>query len=969
MNPLLLLLGLFGTGALMSLGDSRETGKFLKKPEDEDDDVVAPISKPAPAPAPEVVDPAPTAPEQTGGSEGEGGGTEPVVLTGTTLEVIGGRVTTLSAGEDAASVEIISGPENGTLVANADGTLSLVLTRSDHLGHDSLSYRVTHADGSTTEHVQDLSVVAGPQASGWATGEATYMLATDEDGHVIVEAGENHVTVYVTGSDAAWSPADIAAAEGLDISEITVRWMIDQGTYGFSEDMALDAETAQLLWKHGLSSDYSQTSNHLLMECGYTYDFDKLLKNGVSGESELNPLYFGSWGEGEKPVMLNNFGSDRNVDISNIVIQGLVLESGFNVNNWTNVIIDDCVVKGASTAINTTSLTIRDTAFYDIVIDEPLDEDGDGYWDTTGRTGLYADGVEGLLMEGNFFDHIGWEDDFHRDGSVEGGMPPTWFSHNLYIDNLSFDVTIRDTISMRAALDAMNLRSGGYVEDFVALDNATGITNYGGAYYGEGAIGNYLFMTDTLVSESSFLNAPAARGIGRGIIDKGQMSTLLDTLIVHLTDPNQPIPENSAPDAPLVSPTPYYDDTIIWNWYADIWNSDSWQANFEGLDPEVMNATTVSNYLAALFADGSADYEDLANLLKAQYAGTLPDLVDADAILAYFQSGFGIASETRTEATTLVFEPDDLGDGVRWDNRINWSTEDLPGQVAGDSADLNGADVVFGGNAAIAGLDLGGGGRLTVHGGRLSVGEGLSGTGDVVVEGSGQIWVGGSDGDDIDIAVTGGRFVNEGDMAGVDLTQTGGQAILASDGAEYDLDAGHRLALFASAAKVGFDGDAGGLAILDAHAGGVFDFDADAGGLATIEEFRSGAMGDSPDVLSGIDLGGATLEIDLAGLDAAAGTSFTLMDADEITGLLDVALGGISGLGSRDATIVVDYVSDKVTLELTSGSGSVSVKTVGEETMVTDGEEALWNALTEGQGLVAETMSAEEEDAYLDAVA
>ena len=122
-------------------------------------------------------------------------------------------------------------------------------------------------------------------------------------------------------------------------------------------------------------------------------------------------------------------------------------------------------------------------------------------------------------------------------------------------------------------------------------------------------------------------------------------------------------------------------------------------------------------------------------------------------------------------------------------------------------------------------------------------------------------------------------------------------------------------------------------------------------------------MGEEPDVLSGIDLGGATLEIDLTGLSAEAGTEFTLMQSDEIAGALGETLVG--GLGGRDATIVVDYVNDTVTLQLAAGSGLVSVETVGEQTDVTSGAEALWEALTADQGL-AEDQALPEEEELLD---
>ena len=192
-------------------------------------------------------------------------------------------------------------------------------------------------------------------------------------------------------------------------------------------------------------------------------------------------------------------------------------------------------------------------------------------------------------------------------------------------------------------------------------------------------------------------------------------------------------------------------------------------------------------------------------------------------------------------------------------------------------------------------------------------------------------------------------FVNTTVAADVDLTATGGSTVLAKGGAEFDLTEGRTLAVFEAAANVGFDGDDGGIAILDMHEGSTVAFAAEDGDLGTIEEFSSGAYGDEPDVQSGIDLGNATLSIDLTGLTAEAGTAFTLMDADEIVGIFEEAV--IGGLGAQNAKIVVDYENDSVSLQLSAGDGAVEVETLGQETDVTSGEEALWAALTADQGI------------------
>ncbi len=98
------------------------------------------------------------------------------------------------------------------------------------------------------------------------------MLEEDENGDVIVEHGDNHREVYVSGSNDALSLNDIAALEGVSVSQITQSWLASHSEYGSSPDMALDAEAGMRLW-YGITGSGSEPSSHwLLFERGYEYD-------------------------------------------------------------------------------------------------------------------------------------------------------------------------------------------------------------------------------------------------------------------------------------------------------------------------------------------------------------------------------------------------------------------------------------------------------------------------------------------------------------------------------------------------------------------------------------------------------------------------------------------------------------------------------------------------------------------------
>ena len=924
---------------------------------------------------PSVADPNPL---PSGANSGDNDNTGEIVGADNSVDVLGGRVTTLAPeGNDIASVRILSETDNGTITVNPDNTLALVLTKSDFTGQDSFRYEVTHSDGSTSVQNVSLNVEAGPQDAGWGTGESHYMLETDEDDRVVVEHGENHTKVYVSASNDALSIAEIAAMEGVSASTITGGWLEDHPEYGRSEGTALAEDAATLLWNE-LTPRGSESSHWLLLERGYQYDdllveagangAHRLIGRDVHGESELNPIYIGAWGEGDRPELTERFIVFQETS-SNIVIQDIHFGDAMTILNGENILFDNILTTGNTNTIQEgAGITIRNSQVYDSARDTPSNG---SYWTGSDRKqGLYAENNDGLLIEGSLFDRNGWAEGYDPDGNGSSPMTPNLFNHNLYIDAGNLDVTFRDTITMRASSYGIQVRSGGFIEDNLLLDNNAGISFYGGDYYGNGAVGNYTLAVDNVITSAAHKESTYSGALTWGINDQAQLTSMVDNIITHLADPNNPEPWKTITQEPLQSEDPYFNDTIIYNWAVEF---EPWRGpdeNAEGLDTNVLDQTTIQLFTAQLLGTDNATISDLADYLRAQAEGAFEDVVDADLIIQFFQTGFGIAPDLRETEATLRFVPNELGDGVRWDNRLNWDTDDLPGTQDGDSVDLAGNHVIFGADTTVIDkLDFGDGGALNIYGSKLTVTGGFEGEdADLDIEGAGQLWIDGSDATDVDIDILGGRFVNTGNFqSGGDLTASGGQTVLASDDATYQLGSSDTLAIFDAAAKVGFDGEDGGLAILDLEEGSTVEYSAQSGDLGNIEEFRSGAFGDNPDVQSGIDLGDSTLSLNLSGLSANAGNSFTLMSADEIVGLFDDAVVG--GLGSRNANIVIDYLTDSVTLELSSGNGAVSIETVGEESDVSDGQDVLWNALTSGQGVFSETASADLEEDPLDTAA
>jgi hypothetical protein len=911
------------------------------------------------------------------GSSSDGGAGQVISLAGDAApEVYAGRVATLQHEGDVASIRVVERPDVGNLTVNPDNTLALVLTGTDDTGPLSFTYEVTYADGSVETVTESVNVIPGLQAAGWGVGDH-YMLQTDAAGDVIVEHGDNHRLLHISGSEDALSREDIAALEGVSVDTVTAEWLAANTDYGTDPSTALEPSIGEALWREISGELAEPNSNWLLLEKGFSYSFNRLVDEGTIGESELHPVYIGAYGEGTDPLVTSELEIFQAPSM-NLVIQGLDFSGGAFVSGAANILFDDLTVTGSTHFVlkSTDDLTFRNSELLDVFRDQPVD--GGDFWepDANRISAIYASGVDGLLLEDLYFNQIGWEDGYDFDGSSSSGQPPSKFSHALYIQSNNMDVTLRDSILMEGASFGSQFRSGGFVEDNAFIDNNAAIFVAGGTAISADSdikTGNYSLLLDNLVTSAAHKDGSDLLKIGAyslGIDSSTPMISLVDNIVTHLSDPNNPeeLEYKFSSRPPLrLNAEAYYNDTIIYNWGAsnseDLHGKDT---NVDGLDQTILDQTTIQNFTAQILGQETATIQDLADYLRAQADGAFDDVVDADLIIAFFQQGFGLTPDIRAEAETLRFVPNDLADGVRWDNRLNWTTQDTPGTQDGDSVDLAGNWVQYGGTTTIESLDFGSGGRLTVTSGYLQIdGEMTAGEwgGQLVVDDSGQVWSGGyTDTDFLSIDLMGGRFANTGFHSGhTDLTVgDNAQAILASDGAEMSLGAGDALTILGGDAKVGFDGNAGGTGVLDLHEGATLTFTAENGEIGAITEFRSGHLGDSVDIRSGVDLGGSALEIDVTALSTL--TDATLIEVDEIIG----QFGSIDvlGLGSdRDLSLTVDYDSDTLKLSLGasgSGSGAVSVDYVGDE-LSAMADSQLWSALTTDMVEEAVEAAAEED--------
>lgn len=919
-------------------------------PESDDTPTPGPVSPVSDYEPPDVDQNEPDIPEQD----------TTVTATNGTLDAMSGRVTTVDLGEDdIASVRILSGPDEGNLTVNPDNTLALVLTETKFVGQLDFKAEVTHADGSIEIVNTTVNVSEGLIEKGWAKGEF-YELETNDSGNSVIEWGDNHRDIYVSGSNDALSLADIADREGLDVSKIDGAWLRGHPEYGSTEDMALAEDAGVKLWTTLVRDSAKEPASHWLrLESDYEYTFDNLLRAGITGESPLHPIHITSYGDGAKPILTEMpevFGDGA----KNVVFSDVELTEGVRLIAGENIMFENISSTGDDLIVqNIDGFTLRNSAIYDVQHDESLTDD---LWEPAANriSGIYSANTHGLLIENTLFDHNGWGEGYDINMSLDSAQPPSIYSHNVYIQTNSSDITFRDNITMRGASFGAQFRPGAFVEDNVFLDNNAAVFVSGGKDKNNDEFaGNYSIFSGNVVTSAGDRDYGGPNGqLAGGIGDYAPLTSWVDNIVAHLADPDDPddLASKTRTESAIQGGTDaYHNDTIVYNWAGAGKDPDSQNQNTDGLDTSILDATTIQNFAARLLGDDKGTIPDLAEYLRTSAEGEFSGVSDSELIIQFFQAGFGITPDGRLAADTIRFIPNDLGDGIRWDNRMNWSTEDLPGSVSGDSVDLGGNWVHFGGTTELKDLDFGDGGRLTATHGRLDVtgdvetdGEG----GEIHLDNAGQVWIDGySDSDDLEIDVEGGRFANTGDVDGsVDVTVSDGQAILATDGGSFDVNDGSKIEIIGDDAKVGFEGIADDTAVLRLAEDGVLRFKAEDGDIGKISEFRSGAQANAAlDVQSGVNLGEGTLKLDLNDLDPGE-KEITLISVDEIVGAFSVI--DVKGLSDdRDAELVFDYENDSVSLSVGKdgqGSGDFDISVLGNQ-MDAQSSSELWDALTDGQ--------------------
>lgn len=680
----------------------------------------------------------------------------------------------------------------------------------------SVGQAVVRKDGQTTVDLRDqhgpvdVSVALAPgrtgiirtpvreQQRGMSDG-LHYWLEQDAQGRFKTEPGRLHRTIYVSGSAAAMTRAEIAAEAGVTESTVNGAWLTANPQYGGSaaKPIALDALNMLSGYLYGMGK--VPRSDHILFERGYTYDYQ--MRRHTNGESQIHPLVIGAWGTGARPVVPKP-ASIVKPGFRYIVFRDLTLQRIMPAYSYTFA-FENCRIDGTtgieqgdeSNIMDTRLLTLKDFVIRN-VHRPTVNPVGDTVWQAhlNRRSGLYG-APYGFLAHGCISHLNGWKEGYDINASAAFPHPPSMYSHGFYIQYGGNGCHVRDSLFSRNASQGLQFRAGGQVERSLFLDNNLAAGLHAGTKFGK--VLHFVNVIDSVVYGVGYNKAPNIGAYNRGLDASGGLTGQIGCVVAHLADPDNPaeVSTRVTSQGPYSLTTYSRNDCQVFNWV------NKPNERIEGLDQAVLMQTTIQRYAGAKLgqADGRATIDEFVDYLTSSedlIATTVRDAVK------WTKARFGRPILERTAPASLVFRPDPATDGFRWDNRLNWTTGDLPGMNVADTVDLDGHSPLFGTvNADIATLKSAGG-KLDVTSGRLDVG-GLADALDATVRLSGQLWVGATT-QPVTARANGGRLAFTGSVSSLALEARGNAEVLL--GPDATVPVGKAMVISGQRVMAGWDG-------------------------------------------------------------------------------------------------------------------------------------------------------------------
>ncbi|VDS07941.1 hypothetical protein PARHAE_01121 [Paracoccus haematequi] len=737
------------------------------------------------------------------------------------LSAFGGRVNEFP---DLASVSPDYAP---LLVQQADGSATLDLKTV----HQPVVIPGTLQDG----RVCSVSVSRMSSKNGWGRAEY-YMLETDDNGDLVLEPGDYHREIWVSGDPSAWTRASIAAAQTPPIAEasVTGAWLLQRPFYGSTEAQKVSGAVAQLIIEAmhaAVASDRIHPSWWLYVERGYDYTgLD--IKINLHGESPLHPRVIRAFGTGSVPKGIK-YGNSGAYWPANLVSIGVDLDITLmrTFENWLTADTDFIGRHREFSGDKSRGLTLYRTKTFDGARQVPVN--GSTWTAHPDRSsGIYFSDVLGSLFLDTFWDKNGWVQDQVVDGTWNNGQygqPPSIYSHNVYTSEGQVDMSWHGMLTMRGASLGGQMRIGGWQIDCTAIDNMLGLQNSGLRW--SDVEGNLATQTGffpinirtvaTSGRDGNYITSAGAKKTGLDFL--GVQSVDVDCLVLHVSNPDDAA-EVAAKNNHQFSPNNSYyaykhGRGSLWsNLVVRRWNGD---LNLAGLVTSFIDTITIQRWAGQKLGKASATIAEYATYCRGLSPRQLQ--LEIKAVNRYLLSArepnLELPMEDRTTPQVLTFKPDFRGEGFRSDNPLNWSSKDTP--INGDSLEI-GDNIVkwVKDSRSLEALSMGEQGIFQASSGKVSF-EAVDAGSHIEVGEYGKFYADSFDGF---ATVRGGRFAVNGPSAG-DFEASGqGQLILGPDCRIRD---GETLRIVGDMGKVGWDAISPS-SVLTVEAGGTLEFHATA---------------------------------------------------------------------------------------------------------------------------------------------
>jgi len=233
----------------------------------------------------------------------------------------------------------------------------------------------------------------------------------------------------------------------------------------------------------------------------------------------------------------------------------------------TDVLFEDCYINGYAT--NMVLQATSGAAHHNIVVRRCVIVDA--YSTTSHSQGIYADRVEGLLIEECVFDRNGWNPDVP-------GAEQTIYNHSMYLTTDCRDITVRGNISSDASSHGLKFQPQGgshTVADNLVVRCGIGLQLGGGAIEPENE-GIEVTATGNVIIEGRSINGvPKAHGMNANNLVGGLFA---GNIVAHKLEDSarygfriaDPVGEAAGVGVQNLT----FRDNIIYNWRAGSDGSD-----------------------------------------------------------------------------------------------------------------------------------------------------------------------------------------------------------------------------------------------------------------------------------------------------------------------------------------------------------------------------------------------------------